>query len=95
MKSRRAVVRPLDVLEHEDERMLLGQRLEETAPRRERLLLASRAVAWPTSRRTWDSTQSAFVEQLLHRLLELRLDVGVAVGLEDPACAFTISASAQ
>ena len=39
------VVRPLNVLEDEDERMLLGQRLEEAAPRGERFFLRPAGVA--------------------------------------------------
>ena len=81
-----AVVRPLDVLEDEDERMLLGQRLEEAPPRGERLLLrAGRTVARLPDQRTQMRQHPLRVSSIscVDRARQLRLDLVVAVGLEN------------
>ena len=81
-----AVVRPLDVLEHEHDRPLLGKRLEEAPPGGERFLLRARC---PVARVTHEGMEMrehpvhVLVEQLLERPRQLRLHLGIAVGLED------------
>ena len=81
-----AVVSPLDVLEDEDERTLLGERLEEPPPRGERFLLqACRTIARLPHERTQmrQHPLRVVVDQPLDRARQLGLDLVVAVGLEN------------
>src|SRR5204863_9206126 len=69
-------IRPLDVLEDQHERVLLRQRLEETAPRRERLLLRPGGVGRLPDQRPqvrYDPLD-VLVEQLLDCRAQLRAD---------------------
>ena len=93
------VVRPVQVLEHEDERALFGHSLEEPAPRRERLLWLDA----PSSRKPGERTQLPLDPLRLGRVAadvvdgarELLLRARAVSLSRMPACALTISASAQ
>ena len=78
-----AVVGPLDVLEHEHDGVLLGERLEEPPPRDEGLLLRARGITGLTDERTEMRQHPfrVFVDQLLDCTRELRLHVLVGVRL--------------
>ena len=85
------VVGPVQVLEDEDERALVGERLEEAAPRRERLVAPRRrtssSVSRPASGRRCRSIQPAsrvVADESLDGLPELLLRLLRTVGLEDP-----------
>ena len=81
-----AVVSPLDVLEHEHDCVLLGERLEVAPPRDECFFLRAHGVTGLAYERTQmrEHPLRVFFDQLLDRARELRFDVVVAVGLEDP-----------
>ena len=86
-----AVVGPVQILEDEDERALLGERLEEPPPGRERLRLPVAAGVLsrrpsPTSGRRWPSTHSASdVVDQASATLRRSFSLGLVrrVGLED------------
>ena len=99
-----AVVGPVQILEDEHERALLGERLEEAAPGGERLVAAvaaelARAALRPTSGRRCCSTQSRSASSAMSvgdasRASFSRPSPSASVS-RIPACAFTISPSAQ
>src|SRR5205823_6125165 len=87
------VAGPVQVLEDEDERALLCERLEKTSPRGERLLpgAAHRSVASEADERAelpFDPRPLGFLEVLRDRLAQLPLDVLRRVVLEDPCLRF-------
>ena len=97
-----ALVRPLQVLEDHDERALLGERLQEAPPGGERLGLAVAAeLALPAEPASAPEVRldpagvARARERVLDRAMELRAtSLGVSCS-RMPACALTISPSAQ
>ena len=86
-----AVVGPVQILEHEHERPLLGQRLEQAPPGRERLVaavarvLARRAETNERAQETADPAALRLVgEDVVEHGRELRLGGVERVALEDP-----------
>ena len=86
-----AVVGPVQILEDEHQRPLLGQRLEQAAPRRERLVaavarvLAGRAEADERAQEAADPAALRLVgEDVLEHRGQLRLGGVERVALEDP-----------
>jgi hypothetical protein len=86
-----AVVGPLDVLEHEHERALLGHRLEEAPPRGEGLLLRAGRVALADERPQCDEHPVPSSSTAARPAGSSFASPPRRVGLEDAACAFTIS----
>jgi hypothetical protein len=79
------VVGPVDVLEHEHERVLLRERLPEAAPSRERFFLRTRSGARLPDERTQmrQDPLRVLVEHLLDSARELCVRLRVAVRLQD------------
>ena len=97
-----AVVGPVQILEHEDQGPLFGERLEEAAPGRESLVAAVAAVAVAGSRPTAGaggaSTQRARSARRRRRRPRVAASPRPPRRCRSrgcPACAFTISPSAQ
>ena len=97
-----AVVGPVQILEDEHQRPLLGQRLEQAAPRRERLVaavaraLAGRAEADERTQRPPTQPRSASSAKTSSSIAASFVSAASSGSLSRiPACAFTISPSAQ
>ncbi len=84
----RAVVRPVQVFEHQDQRVPVRDRLDEALPGREGLLAAARAPGLEPDEGAQAAGEPLPVtrigEQLVDRRDHLRLDVGLRVGFEHP-----------
>ena len=97
----KGVVRPVQVLEDEDERPLVRDRLEEAPPGRERLVAsvpAPSSVSRPASGRRCPSIQAASAGSVTNRSTACCSFSSARSELSDsrmPACALTISPSAQ
>ena len=87
-------VGPVDVLEHEDQRVARRHPFEEPSPGVEQLLTTERVVAAaPTSARIWGATE--FTEQLVDRVLGLPATTSVGSSSRISHCALIASASAE
>ena len=81
-----AVVGPVQILEHQDERNAVGDRLDQALPRRERLLAPACRFTSEPHQRAYPAREPAAVARVLEQRLErrrhLRLDLRRLVRLE-------------